>query len=131
MRAALLTGHGGPDVIEVRNDVEVPRPKVGEVLIQVAACGVNNTDINTRIGWYSSEVRSATDAPSTPAVEAGGWGGALRFPRVQGADICGRIVAVGPEVSVSMVGARVLVDPWILDLEVPEDRERALSLIHI
>ncbi|NDH85365.1 MAG: alcohol dehydrogenase, partial [Acidimicrobiia bacterium] len=72
MRAALLTGHGGPDVIEVRNDVEVPRPKVGEVLIQVAACGVNNTDINTRIGWYSSEVRSATDDPTTPAVEAGG-----------------------------------------------------------
>ena len=125
MRAALLTGHGGPEVIEVRDDVDVPTAGPGEVLVSVSACGVNNTDINTRIGWYSSEVRSATDDPTTPAVEAGGWGGALGFPRVQGADICGRIVAVGPEVSVSMVGARVLVDPWILDSEVPEDRERA------
>ena len=125
MRAALLTGHGGPEVIEVRADVAVPSPGANEVLIQVSACGVNNTDINTRIGWYASEVRSATDDPATPAVEAGGWGGELGFPRVQGADICGRIVAVGASVSASMVGTRVLVDPWILDPEIPHDRERA------
>ena len=33
--------------------LHTPRPKPGEVLINVAAAGVNNTDINTRIGWYS------------------------------------------------------------------------------
>ncbi|MGB1724173.1 MAG: alcohol dehydrogenase, partial [Ilumatobacteraceae bacterium] len=86
MRAALLTGHGGPEMIEVRDDVTVPSPGAGEVLVRVAACGVNNTDINTRIGWYSPEVRSATDDPGLPAVESGGWGGSLTFPRIQGAD---------------------------------------------
>lgn len=125
MRAALLTGHGGPEVIEVRDDVDVPIAGPGEVLVSVSACGVNNTDINTRIGWYSPEVRSATNDPSTPVVEAGGWGGELGFPRIQGADICGQVVAVGPEVPESLIGARVLVDPWVLDADVPEERERA------
>jgi NADPH:quinone reductase-like Zn-dependent oxidoreductase len=120
MRAALLTGHGGPEVIEVRDDVVVPTAGPGEVLVSVSACGVNNTDINTRIGWYSPEVRSATDDRSTPVVEAGGWGGELGFPRIQGADICGRVVAVGPEVPESLIGARVLVDPWVLDADVPD-----------
>jgi len=33
--------------------VPIPSPGDNEVLIRVAAAGVNNTDINTRIGWYS------------------------------------------------------------------------------
>jgi NADPH:quinone reductase-like Zn-dependent oxidoreductase len=37
-------------------------PKRGEVLIQVAAAGVNNTDVNTRIGWYSKAVTAETGA---------------------------------------------------------------------
>ena len=53
MAAVLLTGHGGLDKLEYRTDVAVPRPGPGEVLIRVRAAGVNNTDINTRIGWYS------------------------------------------------------------------------------
>ena len=53
MHAVVLTGHGGFDKMEYRNDVPVPLPKNNEVLIRVAAAGVNNTDINTRIGWYS------------------------------------------------------------------------------
>lgn len=51
MAAVLLTGHGGLDRLEYRTDVPVPRPQSGEVLIQVAASGINNTDVNTRIGW--------------------------------------------------------------------------------
>ncbi len=47
MAAVLLTGHGGLDRLDYRTDVPVPRPKRGEVLIQVAAAGINNTDINT------------------------------------------------------------------------------------
>ena len=50
MAAVLLTGHGGFDKLEYREDVPVPQPKMGEVLIRVLAAGVNNTDINTRIG---------------------------------------------------------------------------------
>ncbi len=51
MRAVLLTGHGGYDRLNFRDDVPVPKPGADDVLIRVAAAGVNNTDINTRIGW--------------------------------------------------------------------------------
>jgi hypothetical protein len=53
MAAVLLTGHGGTDRLEYRTDVPTPRPRACEVLIRVAVAGVNNTDVNTRIGWYS------------------------------------------------------------------------------
>ena len=64
MHAVLLTGHGGLDKLEYRTDVPVPSPKNNEVLIRVAAAGVNNTDINTRIGWYSKSVTSDTNKGS-------------------------------------------------------------------
>ena len=56
MRAVVLTGHGGIDKLEFRDDVARPRPAEGEVLIDVGACGLNNTDINTRTGWYDPTV---------------------------------------------------------------------------
>lgn len=115
MRAVLLTGFGGYDCIDIRNDVPVPLPAVGEVLIRVAAAGVNNTDINTRIGWYSKAVAAATDAgaaASLAGAEDDGWSGAeFRFPRIQGADACGRIVAVGDDVEPTRIGERVIVEP--------------------
>ena len=60
MAAVLLTAHGGFDKLEYRTDVPVPSPSKGEVLIRVAAAGINNTDINTRTAWYSKQVSSAT-----------------------------------------------------------------------
>jgi len=51
MRAVCLTGHGGPEMLEYREDVKVPCPGKREVLIKVGAAGINNTDINTRVGW--------------------------------------------------------------------------------
>ena len=60
MAAVILTGHGGLEKLEYRTDWPVPRPASGEVLIEVLAAGINNTDINTRIGWYSKAVTSAT-----------------------------------------------------------------------
>jgi NADPH:quinone reductase-like Zn-dependent oxidoreductase len=51
MKAAVLTGHGGLDKLLIRDDFSVPKPDRHEVLIEVGACGMNNTDINTRIGW--------------------------------------------------------------------------------
>jgi len=115
MTAVLLTGHGGLDKLEVRHDVAVPRPGPGEVLIQVAAAGINNTDINTRTAWYSKSVSSGTNTGGAGGFgEAqdtdGSWSGTpLSFPRIQGADCCGRIVAVGENVSPSRIGERVLV----------------------
>lgn len=112
MRAVLLTGHGGLDMLEHRDDVPVPTPAADEVLISVAACGVNNTDVNTRTGWYSMTITSATgDAVATSA--GGGWGGAMTFPRIQGADPVGRIVQVGTGVPDARIGERVLVDGWL------------------
>ena len=113
MRAVILTGHGGLAMLEHRDDVPVPQPAADEVLIAVAACGINNTDVNTRTGWYSRTGRSATgDAVATSTAD-GGWGGAVTFPRIQGADPVGRIVAVGTSVPTGRVGQRVLVDGWL------------------
>lgn len=115
MAAVLLTGHGGLDNLDYRTDVPVPRPQQGEVLIEVAAAGINNTDINTRIGWYSKAVSSATGDGGTTGfgeiADAGAtWSGEeLAFPRIQGADVCGRIVAVGEDISPERIGERVLV----------------------
>ncbi|CTQ56075.1 Alcohol dehydrogenase [Roseibium album] len=102
MRAALLTGHGGPEMLKVVENWPVPEVGPAEVLVKVAACGVNNTDIWVREGAYGAaddpdEVASFGDSP-------------IQFPLIQGADIVGTIVATGTEVSSSMCGERVMVD---------------------
>lgn len=106
MTGVQLTGHGGPETLVWREDLPVPRPGPGQVLVRVLAAGVNNTDINTRIGWYSSDVTGATDAVDQE-VEAGGWAGALAFPRIQGGDLCGEVVACGGDVDEFEPGMRV------------------------
>ncbi len=115
MHAVLLTGHGGFDRLQYRTDRAVPQPADNEVLIRVSAAGVNNTDINTRIGWYSKNVTEATgsggDGFDLDVTGDGGWSGGLSFPRIQGADIAGTIVATGERVDPSRVGDRVIVRP--------------------
>jgi NADPH:quinone reductase-like Zn-dependent oxidoreductase len=115
MRGIVLTGFGGFDKLEYRSDLPVPQPGPGEVLIRVGAAGVNNTDINTRIGWYSKTVEGSTsDGGPSGFAEAqdDGWSGApFSFPRVQGIDAAGRIVAVGTGVGAQRIGERVLVEP--------------------
>lgn len=115
MRAVVLTGHGDLDALEYRTSMPVPSPGADEVLISVAACGMNNTDINTRTGWYSKAVTSGTGDDVSESAADGGWGGGLQFPRIQGADPSGRIVAVGADVSDDRVGQRVMVDCWLRD----------------
>lgn len=100
-----LVGHGGPDKLVWSDAIPVPVPGPGQALVRVAAAGVNNTDINTRIGWYSADVTGATDAV-TGDVEDGGWSGALQFPRIQGGDLCGHVAATGPGVALAP-GTRV------------------------
>lgn len=118
MKAVLLKGNGGFDQLEYRTDAPVPAPGAGEVLIKVGAAAVNNTDINTRTAWYSKAVREGTTAEggangiATARSEDSGWTGAAPvFPRIQGADACGRIVAVGEGVAPERIGERVLVEP--------------------
>jgi NADPH:quinone reductase-like Zn-dependent oxidoreductase len=120
MRAAVLVGHGGPDMLRYREDWPRPEAGEGEVLIQVQACGLNNTDINTRTGWYSRAVKSGTAESAARGIEDGGvsagsWGDRIQqFPRIQGADVAGIIVAVGTGVELARIGERVIVDPWLL-----------------
>lgn len=109
MHGVVLTGHGGPECLVWREDLVVPKPGPGDVLIRVAAAAVNNTDINTRTGWYSKGDADAADAT---------WAGKpLSFPRIQGADVCGSIVAVGDGVDPSRLGDRVLVEPCITEAD--------------
>jgi alcohol dehydrogenase len=93
MKGVQLIGHGGPDKLVWNDSLPTPRPGPGEVLVRVLAAGVNNTDINTRIGWYSRDVTGGTaEVDPDAGVEAGGWAGALRFPLIQGGDLCGEVV---------------------------------------
>lgn len=110
MRAAVTTHHGGLDALEVRT-VPLPSPGPGEVLVRVAAAGCNNTDLWTREGAYGT----ATD----PDAKAG-WLGPLDFPRIQGGDVAGTVVAAGEAADEAMVGSRVLVDPALYDGPGPE-----------
>jgi NADPH:quinone reductase-like Zn-dependent oxidoreductase len=105
MRGIQLVKHGGPEALIYRTDIPVPVPGRSEVLIKVGAAGINNTDINTRVGWYSKGDGNAEDAS---------WGGeALSFPRIQGADICGEVVGVGEGADSRLMGKRVLVEPCL------------------
>jgi NADPH:quinone reductase-like Zn-dependent oxidoreductase len=115
MSAVYLTAHGGIETLQYREDVPVPKPGPAEVLIRVGAAGVNNTDINTRIGWYSKKVTDATNAGGSGGFEEvddddATWSGVpMEFPRIQGADCCGVIVAVGEGVDETRIGERVIV----------------------
>ena len=114
MMAVVTVGNGGFDKLEYKS-VPTPEPEAGEVLLQVLAAGVNNTEINTRLGWYSETVTAATSSTSDTQEESaehkadGGWNEKTPFPLIQGTDCCGRVVASGADVSTELIGQRVIV----------------------
>lgn len=82
MRAIDPETPGGPEVlVEVRRPV--PQPGPGEVLVKVAAAGVNRPDVIQRIGAY----------PPPPGVTS-----------IPGLEIAGQVVAVGADVPPEMIG---------------------------
>ncbi|WP_331044259.1 NAD(P)H-quinone oxidoreductase [Sphingomonas sp.] len=85
MRAIDPEAPGGPEVLIVV-DRPVPRPALGEVLIRVAAAGVNRPDVMQRQGRY----------PPPPGA-----------PTILGLEIAGTIVAVGEDVGMEQIGQRV------------------------
>ncbi|GAA0977678.1 alcohol dehydrogenase family protein [Nocardiopsis tropica] len=105
MRAVRIAEHGGPEVLGL-TEVAVPAPQEGEVLVRVGSVALNNTDLWTREGAYGR--------PGDPEALSG-WRGPIEFPRIQGADVAGRVAAVGADVDEALVGRRVVVDPAIYD----------------
>lgn len=104
MHALILKGHGGMENLEYVSDFPTPAPAMDEVLVEVYACGMNNTDVWVREGAYGTQ-----DDPSSIS----SWRReepTLTFPRVQGADSVGVIVDAGADVSKSRIGERVVVD---------------------
>lgn len=114
MKAVVTTGNGGYDRLVYR-DVARPKPGQTEVLVQVRAAGMNNTEINTRLGWYSSTVKAGTEdaadaEQAAPTHKAdGGWNAATPFPFIQGTDCCGIVAEVGDDAHRNLLGQRVLI----------------------
>lgn len=113
MKAVVTIGNGGVDQLVIK---EVPMPIFGpeQTLVKVLAAGVNNTEINTRLGWYSSSFRQGTNDTSSRQTkskiqkEDGGWNGRTPFPIIQGTDCCGIVEKSSDE---TLVGKRVLIRP--------------------
>lgn len=133
MTAQVLTGHGGYEALSLVDHHPTPSPGLGEVVVRVGACGLNNTDVNTRTGWYSGSVAGGiTEQGAThgfaEAGSDGSWSGSeVVFPRIQGADVAGAVAAVGDGVDPARIGDRVLVDPWLLASD-PDDLAAARYL---
>jgi len=89
MRAVVITKHGGPEVLQVQERPD-PRPRAGEVLIDVAAAGINFADLMARLGFYP-------DAPKPPSVF--------------GFEVAGTIAAVGDGVEETLTPGRRVVAP--------------------
>jgi NADPH2:quinone reductase len=88
MRAVRVHELGGPDVLRYEN-APAPQPKAGEVLVRVAAAGVNYLDIYYRSGFH--------------------WGGhhGRALPYIPGAEAAGTVVDLGADVTDVKVGDRV------------------------
>ncbi|MEL7345587.1 MAG: alcohol dehydrogenase catalytic domain-containing protein, partial [Pseudomonadota bacterium] len=108
MMAVVTTGNGGFEVLDYRA-VPRPDPGPGEVRLKVLAAGVNNTEINTRLGWYAADVTGATQDTGGATRADGGWNAATPFPFIQGTDCCGRVERVGDGVDPARLGERVIV----------------------
>jgi putative PIG3 family NAD(P)H quinone oxidoreductase len=88
MRAVVINGAGGPEVLEVRDVPEPPRPGGDQVLVRVRAAGVNRADIFQRLGKYPAPAGAPRDIP--------------------GLEFAGEVEAVGPAVLRWKAGQRVM-----------------------
>ena len=93
MRAAVLTGHGGAEVVEYVEDQPVPEVGAGEVRVRVKAAALNRLDLWVRAGWKGLQ---------------------LDFPHVICADGAGVVDAVGAGVTQYAPGDAVCIDPTIV-----------------
>ena len=101
MRAAVLQGHGGPEVLAVFDDLPLPEPGPGEVRLRMRAAALNRLDLWVRAGW--------------PGLN-------LDFPHVIAADGAGEVDRCGPGVTGLQPGMRVCVDPAVIAEDDPAIR---------
>jgi NADPH:quinone reductase-like Zn-dependent oxidoreductase len=91
VKAVVFREFGGSEVLRLE-EVEDPKPRRGEVVLDVEACALNHLDVDVREG--------VSRFPVEP-------------PHVLGLEVVGRIVEVGPEVDGWDVGERVM--PYLMD----------------
>ena len=114
MKAVVTASNGGFEQLQCRV-VKRPQPADKEVLIRVLAAGMNNTEINTRVGWYSDSMTQSTSAVASFQVQQkeipidGGWNEITPFPFVQGTDCCGEVIQLGSNAESKLLSKQVLV----------------------
>lgn len=105
MKAAVIHEFGGPEVFRYE-DLPEPTPGPGELVVKVAACGINRYDLYLRMGAVVTD---------------------LSFPHVLGADVAGTVAGIGRDVTGWKEGDRAVLapgyplDPIDWDIE-PENR---------
>lgn len=92
MKAVVMPEHGGREALRYVADSPDPKPGKGEVLVKVAATGINNVDLVNRRGY--------------PGIT-------IPLPHILGSDIVGTVEKLGAEVTGIALGARVVVYPLI------------------
>ena len=113
MNAVVTIGNGGYEKL-LYQKVKTPIPSKNEVLVKVLAAGMNNTEINTRLGWYSPNIKAGTSQLNKKIEKGGsinnaGWNGTTNFPLIQGTDCCGKIIKSGNSKNNSLIGKRVII----------------------
>ena len=93
MKAAVLTGHGGAEVVKYVEDLPIPEAGAGQVRVRVKAAALNRLDLWVRAGWK---------------------GLSLDFPHVICADGAGVVEAVGEGAQDFAPGDAVCIDPTIV-----------------
>ncbi|MAT38533.1 MAG: NAD(P)-dependent alcohol dehydrogenase [Ectothiorhodospiraceae bacterium] len=99
MRAAVWTGYGGPEVVEVRK-VDVPEPRDREILVRVRAAGVSAGD---------TEIRSLK-IPLGLGLPMRFYAGLIKPKRISilGSELSGDVEAVGKDVTQFVPGDAVI-----------------------
>lgn len=98
MKAAVITEHGGLEVVGIAHDLPIPEPGAGKVRLRMKAAALNRLDLFVRVGW--------------PGLK-------LQMPHVMCADGAGIVDKVGDGVAQFQPGDRVCIDPTIVPPDSP------------
>jgi len=92
MRAMVFYEHGGPEVLQFRQDIAQPVPAPDQVLVRVHYAALNRLDDFVRTGWRGLD---------------------LAFPHILGADFAGTVAGAGDQVHGWAEGQRVVANPTL------------------